>query len=41
MAAGRAETIMVMVEVVVVVGCSAASTAHFHLGFGQNIPSLL
>jgi hypothetical protein len=36
--AGRAEMIIVMVEVVVVVGCSAASTACFHLEIGQNMP---
>jgi hypothetical protein len=41
MAARRAERIMVKIEVVVVVGCSAASTAHFHLGFDQNIPNPL
>jgi hypothetical protein len=30
---------MVAVEVVVVVGCFAASTAHLHLDFDQNIPN--
>jgi hypothetical protein len=39
MAARRAEWIMVRMEVVVVVGCFAASTAHFHIGFDQNIPN--
>ena len=37
-AAGRAEMVMVMVKVVVVVGCFAASTACFLLRFGQNVP---
>jgi hypothetical protein len=37
--ARRAEKIMVAVEVVVVVGCFAASTACLHLGFDQNMPN--
>jgi hypothetical protein len=37
-AAGRIKAVMVM-KVVVVVGCFAASTAPFLLKFRQNIPS--
>jgi hypothetical protein len=38
---GRAEEMMLAVEVVVVVGCFAASAAPLHLGFNQNIPNPL
>jgi hypothetical protein len=41
MAARRAKRIMAAVEVVVVVGCFAASTAHLHPDFDQNIPNPL
>ncbi len=37
--AGRAEEMMLAVEVMVVVGCFAASAAPLHLGFDQNIPN--
>ncbi len=37
--ARRAERIMVPVEVVVIVGCFAASTAHLHLEYDQIIPN--
>ncbi len=40
-AAGRTKAVMVMMKVVVVVGCFAASTARFLLKFGQNIPDPL
>ncbi len=39
MAAGRAEEVMLADEVVVVVGCFAASTAHLHLDFDLNKPN--
>jgi hypothetical protein len=39
MAAERAERIIVAVEMVVVVGCFEASTAHLHMDFDQNIPN--
>ncbi len=37
-AVGRTKAVMVMMKVVVVVGCFAASTTCFLLKFGQNKP---